>query len=97
MSGKITRGVVFVHSAPRALCSHIEWALGTVLDQRVSFEWTNQPAVSGMVRAELSWVGPVGVGARLASAMRGWAHLRYEVTEDASPGTEADEEDDKWR
>ena len=26
-----TRGVVFVHSAPRALCTHVEWALGGLL------------------------------------------------------------------
>ncbi|HZK05951.1 MAG TPA: DUF3145 domain-containing protein [Actinomycetaceae bacterium] len=88
MSGKYTRGVVFVHSAPRALCPHVEWAIGTALNQRVTFEWTNQPAVTDMVRAELSWVGPVGSGARIASALRGWTHLRYEVTEDASPGTD---------
>ena len=50
MSGAFTRGVVFVHSAPRALCPHIEWAVGTVLDQRVSLDWTLQPAVAGMVR-----------------------------------------------
>lgn len=88
MSGKFTRGVVFVHSAPRALVPHIEWAIGTALDQRVAMEWTRQPAVDGMVRAELSWAGPVGTGARLASALRGWTHLRYEVTEDSTPGTD---------
>ena len=37
-----------------------------------------------MMRAELSWTGEVGTGARLASALRGWEHLRYEVTEEAS-------------
>src|SRR5690625_7928954 len=68
MNGAITRGVIFVHSAPRALCPHVEWAAGTVLDGRVSFEWTPQPAAPGMFRAEYSWVGPVGTGARLASA-----------------------------
>ncbi len=88
MSGAFTRGVVFVHSAPRALCPHIEWALGTVLEQRVSLEWTDQPAVAGLVRAEFSWVGKVGTGARLASALRGWTHLRYEVTEDPALGTD---------
>ena len=88
MSGAFTRGVVFVHSAPRALCPHIEWAVGTVLDQRVSLDWTLQPAVAGMVRAEHSWIGPVGTGARLASALRGWTHLRYEVTEEASRGVD---------
>ncbi|MDN5558178.1 MAG: DUF3145 domain-containing protein [Ruaniaceae bacterium] len=84
MSGAFTRGVVFVHSAPRALCPHIEWAVGTVLDQRVTLDWTLQPAVAGMVRAEHSWIGPVGTGPRLASALRGWTHLRYEITEDAT-------------
>lgn len=88
MSGKVTRGVVFVHSAPRALCPHIEWAIGTALDQRINLEWTRQPAVAGMFRAEFSWVGEVGTGARLASALRGWEHLRYEITEDATPGND---------
>jgi hypothetical protein len=88
MSGAITRGVVFVHSAPRALCPHVEWAAGTVLDVRVALEWTPQPAADGLFRAEYSWSGPVGTGARLASALRGWTHLRYEITEDASPGVD---------
>src|SRR5690625_4860927 len=88
MSGAITRGVIFVHSAPRGLCPHVEWAAGTVLDGRVSLEWPPQPAAPGMFRAEYSWVGPVGTGARLASALRGWNHLRYEITEDPSPGVD---------
>jgi hypothetical protein len=41
-----------------------------------------------MYRAEHSWQGPQGTGARLASALRGWTHLRYEVTEDASHGSD---------
>ncbi|MGO1174222.1 MAG: DUF3145 family protein, partial [Actinomycetaceae bacterium] len=82
MSGAYTRGVVFVHSAARALCPHVEWAAGQVLDARVSLEWTDQPAAPGLLRAERSWVGPVGSGARLASALRGWQHLRYEITEE---------------
>ena len=31
---------------------------------------------------------PQGTGARLASALRGWAHLRYEITEEASHGVD---------
>ena len=26
-----TRGVLYVHSAPRALCPHVEWAIAGVL------------------------------------------------------------------
>ena len=88
MAGAIARGVLFVHSAPRALCPHIEWAAGNVLGGRVSFDWTSQPAGPDFYRAEHSWQGAQGTGARLASALRGWEHLRYEVTEDAGLGTD---------
>jgi len=88
MSAVITRGVLFVHSAPRALCPHIEWAAGGVLGVRLSLDWTEQPASPGLYRAERSWQGPQGTGAQLTSALRGWAHLRYEVTEEASHGSD---------
>ena len=85
MNGTYTRGVLFVHSSPRALCPHVEWAAAEVLGTRVHLEWTEQSAAPGMLRAECSWVGKVGTGATLTSALRGWANLRYEVTEEASP------------
>lgn len=88
MTGTHTRGVLFVHSAPPALCPHLEWNAAAVLDHDVHLEWTKQPAAPGMMRTELSWVGPVGTGAKLASALRGWEHLRYEITEEPTPGTE---------
>jgi len=88
MAGAITRGVLFVHSAPRALCPHMEWAAGNVLGVRVSLDWTEQPAARGLYRAEYSWQGAQGTGARLASALRGWSHLRYEVTEEPSHGVD---------
>ena len=88
MSAATTRGVLFVHSAPRALCPHVEWAAGGVLGVRVALDWTAQPAAPGMFRAELSWQAVQGMGARLTSALRGWAHLRYEVTEEPSPGVD---------
>ena len=88
MSGTTTRGVLFVHSAPRALCPHIEWAASGVLGMRVVLDWTPQPVASGCMRTELIWQAPAGTGARLASALRGWAHLRFEVTEEPSAGVD---------
>jgi hypothetical protein len=41
-----------------------------------------------MYRAEVSWQAEQGTGARLTSALRGWAHLRYEVTEEPSNGVD---------
>lgn len=83
-----TRGLLFVHSAPSALCPHIEWAVGGVLGRAVSLEWTPQPAQAGTYRAELSWTGEPGSAASVASALRGWNHLRFEITEEPSPGNE---------
>ncbi|MCL2468373.1 MAG: DUF3145 domain-containing protein [Micrococcales bacterium] len=84
----VTRGVIFVHSAPRALCAHVEWAAAGILGGHVAMDWTDQPAGRNLVRAEYPWVGDAGTGARLASAIRGWAHLRYEITEEPSPGVD---------
>ena len=83
-----TRGVVFVHSAPAALCPHVEWAVAGVLGQPAPFAWTPQPAQSGSYRSELSWSAEPGTGAGLASALRGWTHLRFEVTEEPTSSTE---------
>ena len=88
MAAPTARGVVFVHSAPRALCPHIEWAAGRALDRAVNFSWVDQPVLRGAQRAEFYWEGAQGTGAQLAAALRGWEHLRYEVTEDATAGSD---------
>jgi hypothetical protein len=85
-----TRGVLFVHSAPRALCPHIEWAVAGVLGVRVSLDWTKQPVSPGTWRAELSWQGAVGTASQLASALRGWQLLRFEVTSEPCSGAEGE-------
>ena len=83
-----TRGVLYVHSAPSALCPHVEWAVGGVLGVAVNLDWTVQPAQSGTYRAELSWSGAVGSAAAVTSALKGWNHLRFEITEEPTSGSE---------
>jgi hypothetical protein len=83
------RGVLQVHSAPPALSPHIEWAAAGILGVPVSLPWVDQPASPGAVRAELDWQGRPGTSAAITSALAGWAMLRFEVTEDASPGCDA--------
>jgi hypothetical protein len=80
--------VLYIHTATSALCPHVEWAVAGVLGVRVALSWTTQPAAPGCHRAELSWQAPAGTAARLASALRGWVHLRFEVTEEPSAGVE---------
>jgi len=87
-STRTTRGVLYVHSAPSALCPHIEWAVGGVLAAPVNPSWVPQPAQNGTYRTELVWTGDSGSAAAIASALRGWSHLRFEVTEDPTAVTE---------
>ncbi len=86
--GPGTRGILYVHSTPSALCPHIEWAVGGVLGVAVNLDWTTQPAQPGSYRAELSWTGSAGTAAAIVSALRGWNHLRFEITEEPTPSTE---------
>ncbi len=88
MVASVARGVILVHSSPRALCPHVEWAAGRALGRAVNFSWEDQPVLKGAQRAEFYWEGYQGMGAALASSLRGWEHLRFEVTEDPTPGSD---------
>jgi hypothetical protein len=80
------QGVLYVHSAPPALCSHVEWAVGRIVGAPVSMPWVGQPAAPGSLRAELAWQARPGTAGAIASELAGWNRLRFEVTEDSSPG-----------
>ncbi|MEV7013508.1 DUF3145 domain-containing protein [Streptosporangium sp. NPDC051022] len=82
------RGVLYVHSAQPALCPHIEWAVAGVLGVPVDLTWTPQPAAPGHVRAQAEWEGRQGIAAAITSSLMGWQRIRFEVTEDASPGVD---------
>jgi hypothetical protein len=64
-----TRGVLYIHSAPSALCPHIEWAVGGVFGMPVRVDWIPQPIERSCYRTEYSWSGPSGTAARIASAL----------------------------
>jgi Protein of unknown function (DUF3145) len=85
-----TRGVLYIHSAPSALCPHIEWAVGGVFGMPVRVDWIPQPIERACYRTEYSWTGPTGTAARLASALKRCQRARFEVTEEATSNTEAE-------
>jgi hypothetical protein len=82
-------GVLQVHSAPPALCPHIEWAVAGIVGKAVGMPWVSQPAAPGSLRAELTWKGKAGTAGAITSALAGWNRLRFELTEEASPGCDA--------
>src|SRR5918911_2775642 len=85
-----TSGIIYVHSSPPAVCPHVEWAVAGVLQAKLEFVWTAQAAAPGQLRAECEWSGKPGTGAALVGALRAWPMLRFEVTEEASPGLDGE-------
>src|SRR5262249_13707155 len=85
-----TRGVVYVHSTPLAVCPHVEWAIARVLCTPVRLEWSAQPVEPSARRAEYVWSGRPGTGGEIAAALRQWSMLRFEVTEEPSPGVDGE-------
>lgn len=86
----MSAGVLYIHSAPPALCPHVEWAVAAELGTRARLTWTDQGAAPGQLRAEICWRGRPGTAGRLAAALRGWSVLRYEVTEEQSAGLDGE-------
>ena len=85
-----TSGVVYVHSSPSAVCPHVEWAIAGTLGVRVALQWTAQPAAPSHLRAECSWTAEPGTASKLVTALRAWPMLRFELTEDPSPGVDGE-------
>jgi hypothetical protein len=81
---------VYVHSTPLAVCPHLEWAVARALTAPVRLEWTGQPLDPGARRAEFSWTGRPGTGAAVAGELRRWPMVRFEVTEEPSPGVDGE-------
>ena len=80
-----TRGVVYVHSTPLAVCQHVEWAIARALrTASVNLQWSVQPVEQTARRAECGWVGRPGTAAEIAHELRQWPMVRFEVTEEPS-------------
>ena len=60
-----TRGVLFVHSAPSALCPHIDWAVGGIFGVPVRLDWIPSRSSGPHTAPSTAGAGPRGPG-------RGW-------------------------
>ena len=79
-----SRGYLVIHSAPSALTRHIQWAVANLLGRSVLLTWRPQPLLAGTYRATCEWRDRTGTGAELASVLRGWHYLRFEIREEDS-------------
>ena len=88
MHDKNLAGLVVIHSAPSALRQHIEWGLNSLLGTPQNLFWRDQPLAPGTVRTTLEFRAPSGTAAKIATALKNWHYLRFEVSELADHGGE---------
>ncbi|MEY4197991.1 MAG: hypothetical protein RLZZ477_576 [Actinomycetota bacterium] len=83
-----SHGSLTIYSAPKSVLTHIQWSINEVLGRPHELQWNSQPLSPGCYRTQLSWNGVLGTGAKLASNLRGWHYLKFEVYEAAMNGSD---------
>jgi len=81
-------GLVTIHSAPLALRQHIEWGLNSLLGAPQNYTWREQPLLVGTIRTTLEFRAPAGTSAKIATALKNWHYLRFEVQDLGKNGGE---------
>jgi hypothetical protein len=82
------RGFLTIHSAPSVLRHHIDWAIQGVLGNWIKLAWSPQPLMPGTFRTQLEFRAPQGAAAEIASSLRSWHYLNFEVIEGTELGGE---------
>ena len=82
------RGFLTIHSTPSALRHHIDWAIQAVLGNWVKPAWSPQPLIPGSYRTQIEYRDRQGAAAELASSLRSWHYLNFEVIENTDNGGE---------
>ena len=82
----LTRGSLYIHSCPTALKNHVEWSLQSILGQGISLLWRTQPLMAGTFRCEISWREKRSKASEIATALRSWHYVRFEVRDESDNG-----------
>ena len=82
------RGFLTIHSSPSALRHHIDWAIQGVLGNWIKLSWNPQPLLPGTFRTQLEFRASQGAAAEIASVLRSWHYLNFEIIEGSETGGE---------
>lgn len=80
----VASGMLFIHSAPTALRSHIEWSAAAAVSLPRALAWEHQPVEAGTWCLETSWRGERARATELVSTLASWGRVRFELTIDAA-------------
>lgn len=85
-----SRCVLTIHSCPRTLISHVEWAVASGLGRSARFQWEEQSFEPGSYRVELDFVASAGTVGRLVSDLRTFPGVRFEASQEATSSSTAE-------
>lgn len=85
----MTGGYIFIHAAPNAMCPHVTWMLENLAKTKLNPQWVQQGHLPGMSATTIEWQGSSGQAAQFASALFGLGSLYFEITERATPSSDA--------
>jgi hypothetical protein len=88
MNDKRYAGLLTIHSAPSVLRQHIEWGLNAILGYTGEYTWREQPLAPGTLRTIIEYRAPLGTAAKIATSLKNWHYLRFEVQEFCNEGAE---------
>ncbi len=75
------RALLLIHSTPAALRQHINWAVQSAIGDEISVQWKTQPLLAGTFRTSVAWRSQFSCAGELASALRSWHYLNFEIQE----------------
>jgi hypothetical protein len=85
---ELLAGDLRIYSAPKALLRHIQWSLNQILGYPVELSWEEQHLSPGCYATSYQWREVKPVASKLASALKAWHYLRFEVREYSTVGGE---------
>lgn len=88
MSVVTLSGDLRIYSAPKALIRHIQWSLNSIFESKVSLDWVAQPLAAGTYACELQWRSRKKCASTIASTLKSWHFIRFEVREFPTAGGE---------
>ena len=88
VGSKPLAGDLRIYSAPNALLRHINWSLNEIFGNPTIMNWHPQPLAPGSMSCELQWREQRALASKIASSLKAWHYLRFEVREFAVEGGE---------
>ena len=80
----MSKGLVFIHQAPSALLSHVEWTISGISGTPTTIDWLPLPEGIPGFRGFAQWEGPADSGAVLATSFMNLKQLSFEVIQQDS-------------